>query len=98
MNFNNIKNLQSCKVVKMIKNSYTCNMKNKKINLADLFKIDDHEPLILNVNDMNFEERDLFFDKLYQDYIDLLDEPETPHHVSRNYARLLKELSKYYFH
>ena len=98
MNFNNIKNLQSCKVVKMIKNSYTCNMKKKKINLADLFKIDDHEPLILNVNDMNFEERDLFFDKLYQDYIDLLDEPETPVHVSRNYARLLKELSKHYFH
>ena len=47
---------------------------------------------------MNFEERDLFFDKLYQDYIDLLDEPKTPVHVSRNYARLLKELSKHYFH
>ena len=98
MNIRTIKNSQSYKVVKMKKNRYTCNMKKKKINLADLFKIDDHEPLMLNVNAMNFEERDLFFDKLYQDYIDLLDEPKTPHHVSRNYARLLKELSKHYFH
>ena len=98
MNIRTIKNSQSYKVVKMKKNSYTYVMKKKKINLADLLKIDDHEPLILNVNDMNFEERDLFFDKLYQDYIDLLDEPKTPVHVSRNYARLLKELSKHYFH
>ena len=82
MNFNNIKNLQSCKVVKMIKNSYTCNMKKKKINLADLFQVTDHEPLILNVGEMNIEERDLFFDKLYQDYIILLEEEKTPKHVT----------------
>ena len=98
MNIRTIKNSQSCKVVKMKKNSYTYRMVKKKINLGDLFRVDDREPLILNINEMNFEERDLFFDKLYQDYIILLEEQKTPNHVSRNYAKLLKELSKHYFH
>ena len=56
-----------------MRNSYTKSMK-KKIDLADLFDIDEEEedPLVLNINEMNFEERTILFDKLYQDYIILV--------------------------
>jgi hypothetical protein len=47
---------------------------------------------------MNFEERTVLFDKLYQDYILLLDEKKTSKLVKQNYRKLLKEISLHYFH
>ena len=70
----------------------------KKIDLTDLFNITEEDPLVLNVEDMSFEERNHLFDKLYQDYILLLDEKKTSKHVKHNYRKLLKEISLHYFH
>ena len=71
-----IKNSLSYKVANKMVNRYTKGM-SKKIDLTDLFNITEEDPLILNVEDMNFEERTVLFDKLYQDYILLLDEKKT---------------------
>ena len=81
-----------------MRTSYTKDMK-KKIDLTDLFDIDEEEeePLVLNINEMNFEERILFFDKLYQDYILVLNDKKTSDHVIKNYKRLMKEISLNYF-
>ena len=71
----------------------------KKIDLTDLFEIDEEEedPLVLNINDMNLEERTLLFDKLYQDYIILVADKKSPVKVIKNYKKLLKEISLNYF-
>ena len=71
----------------------------KKIDLTDLFEIDEEEedPLVLNINDMNLEERTLLFDKLYQDYIILVADKKSPVKVVKNYKKLLKEISLNYF-
>ncbi len=81
-----------------MRTSYTISMK-KKIDLADLFDFDEEEedPLVLNINEMNFEERILFFDKLYQDYILVLNDKKTSDNVIKNYKRLMKEISLNYF-
>ena len=73
MNLMTIKNSLSYKVAKKMRTSYTISMK-KKIDLADLFDFDEEEedPLVLNINEMNYEERTILFDKLYQDYIILI--------------------------
>ena len=92
-----IKNSLSYKVANKMVNRYTKGM-SKKIDLTDLFNITEDDPLILNVEDMNFEERTVLFDKLYQDYILLLDEKKTSKHVKHNYRKLLKEISLHYFH
>ena len=52
-----------------MRNRYTKGM-TKKIDLNNLFNIIEEDPLILNIEDMNFDERSTLFDKLYQDYID----------------------------
>ena len=82
-------NSLSYKVANKIVNRYTKGMA-KKIDLTDLFNITEEDPLILNVEDMNFEERNHLFDKLYQDYITLLDEKKTSKQVKHNYRKLLK--------
>ncbi len=81
-----------------MRTSYTISMK-KKIDLTDLFDFDEEEedPLVLNINEMNFEERILFFDKLYQDYILVLNDKKTSDNVIKNYKRLMKEISLNYF-
>jgi len=81
-----------------MRTSYTKDMK-KKIDLTDLFEIDEEEddPLVLNINEMNLEERTLLFDKLYQDYIILMADKKSPVKVVKNYKRLLKEISLNYF-
>jgi hypothetical protein len=81
-----------------MRTSYTKDMK-KKIDLTDLFEIDEEEddPLVLNINEMNLEERTLLFDKLYQDYIILMADKKSPVKVVKNYKRLLKEISVNYF-
>tara|TARA_Y100001972_G_scaffold116099_1_gene153575 strand:- start:1042 stop:1290 length:249 start_codon:yes stop_codon:yes gene_type:complete len=81
-----------------MKTSYTKSMR-KKIDLNDLFDFDisEDEPLILNVEQMDFAERNLLFDKLYQDYIILLGEKKPITRVINNYKRLLKEISVNYF-
>ena len=98
MNLIIIKNSLSYKVAKKMRNSYTKSMK-KKIDLADLFDIDEEEedPLVLNINEMNFEERTILFDKLYQDYIILVADKKSSVKVVKNYKRLLKEISVNYF-
>lgn len=98
MNLTIIKNSLSYKVAKKMRTSYTISMK-KKIDLADLFDFDEEEedPLVLNINEMNFEERILFFDKLYQDYILVLNDKKTSDNVIKNYKRLMKEISLNYF-
>ena len=92
-----IKNSLSYKVANKMVNRYTKDMA-KKIDLTDLFNITEEDPLVLNVEDMSFEERNHLFDKLYQDYILLLDEKNTSKHVKHNYRKLLKEISLHYFH
>ena len=47
---------------------------------------------------MSFDERTTLFDKLYQDYILLLDEKQSSKRVAANYRKLLKEISTLYFH
>ena len=81
-----------------MRTSYTKDMK-KKIDLTDLFEIDEEQddPLVLNINEMNLEERTLLFDKLYQDYIILMADKKSPVKVVKNYKRLLKEISLNYF-
>lgn len=81
-----------------MRTSYTKDMK-KKIDLTDLFEIDEEEndPLVLNINEMNLEERTLLFDKLYQDYIILMADKKSPVKVVKNYKKLLKEISLNYF-
>jgi len=81
-----------------MRTSYTKCMK-KKIDLTDLFEIDEEEedPLVLNINEMNLEERTLLFDKLYQDYIILVADKKSPVKVVKNYKKLLKEISLNYF-
>ncbi len=81
-----------------MRTSYTKCMK-KKIDLTDLFQIDEEEedPLVLNINEMNLEERTLLFDKLYQDYIILVADKKSPVKVVKNYKKLLKEISLNYF-
>ena len=49
-----------------MRNRYTKGM-TKKIDLNNLFNIIEEDPLILNIEDMNFDERTTLFDKLYQD-------------------------------
>ncbi len=85
-------------VAKKMRTSYTKCMK-KKIDLTDLFEIDEEEedPLVLNINEMNLEERTLLFDKLYQDYIILVADKKSPVKVVKNYKKLLKEISLNYF-
>ena len=97
MNLMTIKNSLSNKVANKMVNRYTKDMA-KKIDLTDLFNITEEDPLVLNVEDMSFEERNHLFDKLYQDYILLLDEKKTSKHVKHNYRKLLKEISLHYFH
>ena len=92
-----IKNSLSYKVANKMVNRYTKGM-SKNIDLTDLFNITEEDPLVLNVEDMSFEERNHLFDKLYQDYILLLDEKKTSKHVKHNYRKLLKEISLHYFH
>ena len=92
-----IKNSLSYKVANKMVNRYTKDMA-KKIDLTYLFNITEEDPLVLNVEDMSFEERNHLFDKLYQDYILLLDEKKTSKHVKHNYRKLLKEISLHYFH
>ena len=98
MNLTIIKNSLSYKVANKMRTSYTKCMK-KKIDLTDLFEIDEEEedPLVLNINDMNLEERTLLFDKLYQDYIILVADKKSPVKVIKNYKKLLKEISLNYF-
>ena len=76
--------------------SYTKCMK-KKIDLTDLFQIDEEEedPLVLNINEMNLEERTLLFDKLYQDYIILVADKKSPVKVVKNYKKLLNSGANY---
>jgi|TARA_R100000005_G_C4896457_1_gene140682 hypothetical protein len=69
----------------------------KKIDLNDLFQLQEEVPLIINIEDMDFEERNTLFDRLYQDYIFMKDEKDSKT-VSAKYRKLLKEISKMYFH
>ena len=69
----------------------------KKIDLNDLFQLQEEVPLIINIEDMDFEERNSLFDRLYQDYIFMKDEKDSKK-VSAKYLKLLKEISKMYFH
>ncbi len=98
MNLKIIKNSLLYMVAKKMRTSYTKCMK-KKIDLADLFEIDEEEedPLVLNINEMNLEERTILFDKLYQDYIILVADKKSPVKVVKNYKKLLKEISLNYF-
>ena len=75
-----------------MRNRYTKGM-TKKIDLNNLFNIIEEDPLILNIEDMNFDERTTLFDKLYQDYILLLDEKQSSKRVAANYRILFKEIS-----
>tara|TARA_E500000318_G_C3455059_1_gene170333 strand:+ start:376 stop:591 length:216 start_codon:yes stop_codon:yes gene_type:complete len=69
----------------------------KKIDLNDLLQLQEEVPLIINIEDMDFEERNTLFDRLYKDYIFMKDEKDSKA-VSAKYLKLLKEISKMYFH
>ena len=70
----------------------------KKTQLYKVYEIEEELQLIVNLKDMDFEDRIFLFDRLYQEYMINLAEENQSKTLLRKYKKVLNEIAKNYFH
>jgi len=70
----------------------------KKTQLYKVYEVEEELQLIVNLKDMDFEDRIFLFDRLYQEYMIHLAEENPSKILLRKYKKVLNEIAKNYFH
>ena len=70
----------------------------KKTELYKVYEVEEELQLMVNLKDMEFEDRIFLFDRLYQEYMINLAEENPSKTLLRKYKKVLNEIAKNYFH